>query len=269
MPKFITFIVSILLSAAAVTNVRAIDAPEGTVDSIDPLPKWSFVITANVRSEYVDPYGITESNHPVTQSEVTITSPSGVYLDLWHSHQLSRPGDLSYDLGDEVDATIGWSGTLWEKKPYSIDIDLGLTYEDYVGLGKAQGDILLPYLELGHEFDLGKAVTVEPFVRLEYSIPVDGNPNGDLSGSFLFLGAKINAELSSKWSLNEKIQFETDDGAFGYKPGGVVADLTTTVSYKLTDAMSLNAEVRLTKSLNDSAEKGSAVILGLGATWTF
>lgn len=249
--------------------VFAAEAPAPTPEVVPECKaKWSFVITTNVRSEYVDPYGITNTSHPVVQDEVTITSPSGVYVDLWHSHQLARPGVLSYNNGDEIDVSLGWSGTLWDKKPYSIDVDLGITYEDYVGLGSTSGDILLPYLELGHEFDLGK-VSIEPFVRFEYAFPVNGNENGNLNGSFLFTGLKVNVDLSDKWSINEKLDMETDDGAFGYKPGGVVIDSTSTVSYKATDTLTLDVEARITKSLNDAQEKGSAAVFSVGATWSF
>jgi len=253
----LAFIVFSALTLLATLKVAADDAPS-----------WSYLITSNFRSEYVDEYGIVNTIHPVVQTEITITTPCGLYFDLWHSHNLTRPGDFNYNLGDEVDGSIGYSASLWKEKPYSLDIDLGVTYEDYVGLGSGKGDIILPYLELSHEFDLGK-LTLAPYVRVEYALPATGNSNGDLSGSFAFVGVKADVELSSKWSFEEKLQLEADDGAFGYKPGGTLVDLTSTLTYKVDDHVSVDVEARLTRSLNDSIEKSSAAIVGVGVTCSF
>ncbi len=68
-----------------------------------------------VTTEILTGYLLAESNYlvtnrPVIQTDLFIPSDTGLFADIWDSHQLYQPGRMFGAHGDEVDLTGGWIG---------------------------------------------------------------------------------------------------------------------------------------------------------------
>ena len=79
------------------------------------LPGSAFAQAPVVTTEILSGYLLPESNYlvtnrPVIQTDIFALSASGIFGDLWYSHQLYQPTKFFAAPGDEVDLTGGWIG---------------------------------------------------------------------------------------------------------------------------------------------------------------
>lgn len=72
-----------------------------------------------VYSQYIGGTGGVSDRHPVVQGGCTKTFGNGVYVNGWVSQSVTNPG-LSKTFGNEIDAVLGWGGTVAEK--WSVDV---------------------------------------------------------------------------------------------------------------------------------------------------
>lgn len=81
------------------------------------LPARALAQTPVVTSEILTGYLLTEANflvtgRPVIQTDIFVPTASGIFGDIWDSHQLYEPTKLFGARGDEVDLTGGWTGAI-------------------------------------------------------------------------------------------------------------------------------------------------------------
>lgn len=67
-----------------------------------------------VYSKYINGVGGVADGGPVVQGECTKSFTNGVYINGWFSQSLKEPG-LDKTYGNEIDASLGWSGKIAEK----------------------------------------------------------------------------------------------------------------------------------------------------------
>ncbi len=93
---------------------------------IFPIAQFIFLVSFSERisaqvpvvtTEILSGYLLAESNYlvtnrPVVQTDIFLPSPSGVFGDLWYSHQLYEPTKFFGARGDELDLTGGWLGAI-------------------------------------------------------------------------------------------------------------------------------------------------------------
>ena len=171
---------SVILAMAAVVSCQVlVTAAE--------RPPWSVTISPKVLSKYVFPgNGYRLYGDPVVQTGILVSSPYGVYFDLWHSTGLN--GKLSDDFDDEVDVGLGWTPVV---APFVFDV--GVRYLDEPELfGYSRNDILQSWFETGLPLRWRDTEFVfTPFAKFEnYFVPDSGSIYGDSGGNVVSLGLR-------------------------------------------------------------------------------
>src|SRR3989344_7624882 len=164
-----------------------------------PLVK-SVSIESSIRTGYLSAFGVRYSHNPVGQTSYTVTLCNGLYANLWHSLDLkSGPNNGS---GDEIDATVGWSGNLGSS---GLTLDLGVTHQNIPPVSRlGKEDYVSPYLELtAPEQELGKH-RLAPYVRLEVYRDMARGQTANFQ-PFVYLGAKHEWMLDDVWSVSQKV----------------------------------------------------------------
>lgn len=104
------------------------------------LPARTAAQTAIVTTEILTGYLLPESNYlvtdrPVIQTDIYVPTATGLFADIWNSHQLYDPTKLFGVPGDEVDLTGGWIGAIG---PYLLRAQAA--WWDIAGSGNNFGD---------------------------------------------------------------------------------------------------------------------------------
>ena len=221
----------------------------------------SVTFSSKMWSKSLGPDGVIYHNEPVLQSDIFISLPKGFYFDIWHSAGLDDT-DLSSNFGDELDFTLGWSGS-WKE----FGVDVGVIYIDGLPtFNMKQGDSLMPYVELNKEFDFADEHLFTPFVRLELLFPLnDENNVGDIFGGF-----KHSWQLSDRFSIGQKAYLLYDNvvgNSNSTLVGGYGVDLNWDIHEKITFSPLMFKATMPLGSVNGGRK--SEVVVGSGLTFHF
>ena len=104
------------------------------------LPQSAVAQGPEITSEILSGYLLPESNdlvtnRPVIQTDIFALSASGIFGDLWYSHQLYQPTKFFAVPGDEVDLSGGWIGSVG---PYLLKAEVA--WWQIAGSGNNFGD---------------------------------------------------------------------------------------------------------------------------------
>ena len=219
----------------------------------------SVTIAPRVLSSYVLDNGAQISDRPVLQTNLTVAATSGLYANLFQSTG-STPG------GNELDATIGWSGELL---PSEVSADLNLSYYDLDAvLHGPRGDLAVPLGEIRYTFTLG-GHAIAPLLRGFAYIPVAGGA-GEADG---MAGPGIrHAWQVTEWlSLNQRTDVIYDTGGIFGNDDGWLASYAIGASWPITSWCTIDFPgVRVSAPLThfDDGRETEAVVWG-GLTFLF
>ncbi len=230
---------------------------------IEPPKEKLFKVSASSHlfSAYVFD-GTLVHNNPVLQSDLTLEH-AGLYLNIWWSTDMD--GNYSSSYGDEVDYTVGWSGSVWK-----LDIDASLAYYDNYKLGKAVGDGFGAKILVSNDFDLNEKHALRPFIRASYYFPLK---NKDPQEGWSLVGG-----VAHVWKANEKLTLTSsasvihDDGAFGQETGNIFVwneKLEFTLTEHLTLDIGADYYKPLSKFNDDRSIVGDMWVFSLGAAYHF
>lgn len=194
------------------------------------LTPTSLTLTSVYRSKYVLGNGVVVADKPVFQTDLFLTTNSGLTLDLW----TSVPADLS-DLGEdyatEVDLYLGWSGKVGD-----FNLSLGANYADmYRTLSVESSDLLILSAELSRDFHLMPNLSVSPFLRVETNFTFDGVVCGD---TLPRVGTKFAWNVTDSLTFSGKAMLVYDPGIYG-GDSALVGSVESSLSWKLGDSATL------------------------------
>ncbi|HXG68156.1 MAG TPA: hypothetical protein VNO70_23875 [Blastocatellia bacterium] len=163
-----------------------------------------FTLETRVKEDY---YGL---NNAVFQKGLVVQSylhamyGNGLYMKIGGS--LGNHDETIF--GNEMEASVGFVGRMQK-----FTVDMGMSY--YMLQGH---DIFVPHLEVGRGFQMARRLTVKPFLRGEFPVPIkEGGPR---AGTFIKGGGEASLALGERLEVNAKTTFIGDvDGAFGFEPG--------------------------------------------------
>jgi len=216
--------------------------------------KWDFNLDTRFQSQSVSPFGKLIWPKPVEQQEVTVWFPkvNGIpgrfYFDLWHSTNFDSTFDG--EGADEVDASIGWKGEIWN----GIGLNLWATYLDFQPIMKTpeKGDQVRFFAELDRKFQITKTQSLTPFVRFEVPWGLKGYK--DDSGLRVYPGVKHNWEFVPNWAIYQKLNLCLDDGATGLQPA-VIGDYKTGLTWKVNSWLTIEPiNFRVVQPLNSISD---------------
>jgi len=225
----------------------------------------SVTVSTKVLSQYLGSDGAIFHDKPVLQTDVFIQLPRGVYIDFWHSVGLDGT-DMSSDYGDEIDYTLGWSGTL-----KGFVLDTGVSYFELVELlDIPQGDVIQPYIEVSKGFNTNKSQSLTPYFRVEFPFPAKGS--SPEKGILTYGGLRHTWQGSPMLTMNQEVYVLRDDGAFGFD-SAVVGQYHIRLSWNYfkrinIDFLSLDVSTPLT-SVSDADGRKTEVVVGGGLTFNF
>ena len=201
-----TLAIAAILFAAANLKATATEEPPDR-------NQWVPAITLNsyVANQYLAfGTGVVLSTSPVIQTNLNLTFPNGVYVNLWASQSTKGNWNNASNLGDEIDYGIGWKGSISKH----LTLDFGFGYFDEPRLGTfGGGDILYTHVFLTRAF---KHFAVTAGFENYIAMPKSGFKGGNL----------ISIGIGKDWSfLNDKIGAHAsvagvyDTGTPGARPG--------------------------------------------------
>jgi len=223
--------------------------------------KVSVSFSSKVWSRYLGSDSAVIHDDPVLQNDVFILLANGFYFNIWQSVGLDDT-DLSSNFGDELDFTLGWNGNIDK-----FGLDMGIIYIDGLPVFEmAQGDSLMPYIELNRGFDITAKHSLTPYAKLELLFPL----NGDYSSSDISGGIKHNWQLSDRFAISQKAYLLYDNGVWGFDDG-VIGGYNMDLSWKLSEKFAINPlMLKITTpmaSLNDGRK--TEMVFGTGLTFHF
>ncbi len=259
MKKMLSLVAAAIIVALGFGNVSyaADEKPENTFE-VAASSKWV--------SQYVGDAGAVFYEGAVLHNELTVTHSSGLYLDVWGSNSFKKPA-INGSYGNEFDLTLGRA---WEM--YGLNFDAGVAYFDLAGRsifsGSLEGDIIQPFLQVNGEVTVSESNKLFPSIKFEYALPAIGNDPG-LSGLHVHFALKHNAELSSTFSVSQKLTATYDDGAYGFDRALIGAyEIAPTV--KLSEKLSLNGSILVIGPLTSVNDGRKAEVVGsIGISTTF
>jgi hypothetical protein len=195
-------------------------------------------VQSKFRSKYVGPNGSEFYSKPVVQSFVNLEH-AGLYLELWNSKGFNN---WSTDFSDEIDYTLGYSGTLY---PLSLNVSMSY-FDNFRVFSGSKNDVVKGYIGLDFAVDttgwfklttfVSSAMYITPSKKTEFS-----------GGTIVSVG--LNNEISvRKLKLNSLVQLTLDDGVFQTrdengvfgKKGGFMFKFSTGLNLILSKHFNLN-----------------------------
>ena len=251
----------IALFTVILTSVAYAQVDVDTQD-FDVPEQVTMTLSVDWLSEYVAD-GIVFLDKPVVQTDLYVTLPHGIYLDIWHSVGLND-GNFSSDFGDEIDYTIGWSGNIKD----NLVLNVGIAYFDLVDVGTFSSDMVQLYAELSTEAEVGN-LTISPFIELEQHWVV-GWP-GVEGGLQVITGVRHNTPLFlDDLDLSQRFQITYDSGVAGFD-SGFIGEYCAGISWQVTDMMSVTPiQLKISSplgSMDDNRE--TEMVWGFGASILF
>lgn len=236
----------------------------GLFSMVNAEDDFSVSISSKVWSKYLGATGSIVHNKPVLQTDIFVSLPKGFYFDIWHSMGLDDK-KLSSNFGDEMDLTLGWTGSIGKK----FYLDVGIAYYDCYPLLRGKNyDAFAPYVEVGKSIELGRFLgthTLVPFGRLELNLPT-----GDVdSGTYSYAGLKHVWKISEKLSVKQKADFLYDSGSFG-ATSGLIGRYESGLSWQIFKKMSVEPiNIKTRTPITSIPGHKTEVVIGTGITLYF
>lgn len=229
---------------------------------------YSLTFATGVLSRYVSSCsGAVFSDRPVSQSEVFVTTPKGLWFHVWLSKGLGDT-DFNYNYSNEVDYGIGWKGKLKE-----VDMTIGIYYYDMIKTFQMpNGDIYSPFLEISKDFSLASGKhTFAPYGRFEYFLPMDKDKWSSGTRTFSHVGLRHIWKISSKWSISQKARGIYDGGGLGGAEHTILGMYSLAVNWCVAENLTVNPLVYTFSTPLSVVGDGRAPqnIIGVGIAYVF
>lgn len=221
-------------------------------------------LSSRVWSKYLINPGFVLHENPVIQTDLLITLPHGLYVDVWGSKSLD--GSLSSsDFGNEIDYTVGWA-----KKLGNVSLDFGLAYFDISKLfGSPKGDVIQIFGQIDQSFKVAQMHAVTPFLRLEFSARPFGTGASPSENIQALMGMKHVWDIGPVLSLKQTGQLIYDQGKFFNEAAGIF-------QYQLNPVWNLSKHLsveipnfKLSTPLTHTRGRGLETAVGAGAVYKF
>ncbi len=173
MSRSLSYVLFVLLSYVSATVAQAqemksdLAAAVNSVVAQPPVVKetaesWKVRLTSTYVSKDVRYFGGLLRDEPAVQTELLVSEPSGWHVGIWWSTGLQESGGVKTS-SDEVDFTVGHT---WKfERSWWVTADL--LYLDLLPESQSRGDILIPRLKFGKDFDFGSAGKLKPYAQVE------------------------------------------------------------------------------------------------------
>lgn len=199
----------------------------------------------------------------VIQGNVTFSSESGLFIDVWYS-QDTENSQASW--GDEVDYTIGWNGKLSE----NISLSVSLSYFDNHLLGQVPfNDLIKSGFKVSWEnISSSSRFELTPFVAYSNFFVPDKETTFD-GGNVYSIGVDSQIHVNEKISLASSTSFVWNDGAFKTSPGPMFKH-TSSLNYKKDEKITwhiIETSFYVPFAGRHSVEQQT--VLGTGFSWKF
>lgn len=169
-------------------------------------------------------------NKPVWKLNLSLPVVWGCNVDLFLMSGFNK--DLKGP-EDEVDET-GWC--TGEYKGFGYEV--GLSHFNLAPLGRINGDVVQPYVELSRRFSLNESHSITPYFRSEVLIPI-GWKGGARTGTFTYVGARHEWSILERMSIIHRYAFVYDSGSF-YSDRGWLGDYKIAFSWKINEHVLLD-----------------------------
>jgi hypothetical protein len=235
----------------------------GNTEEVDTDEVWSTSFSSHYFSKYVY-NGAVYHDAGVLQSDVTITSPYGLSLNIWWSTDMKG----AHSWGDEVDYTLTYA-----KSFDAFDLELSVAYFDCFKLFKKEGDAFDFTANFSKEIELSEEQTITPFVELNYYIPLEDNPGG-FDGLVMEVGVEHSIELWSEYvTLKQQLSLIHDNGAFNCDSGNILK-YQASLEYEANNCLTFDVGIQYYKMLSSFSgdsrgTDGDQFIWFAGATLSF
>ena len=222
---------------------------------------YSVTASVHVLSEYLVTDGNKPHDNTVIQTDLYVTLPNNLYIDLWWS--ASPNGSANNDGGDEVDYTIGWNGQL-----NGYDVDVSLNYFDFTNIGSTKlGDIFSPSIKVGKSYIVANGLKVTPFIDVNGLILVNAPGNDAVN---VVTGITTTLTSHPRWTLFQTASLVSDTGVFAndsgllfaYQAGGTI---------RITNTFFLDVvKVKLAVPITDFSDgRDNNAVVGTGVVMKF
>ncbi|HEY5221008.1 MAG TPA: hypothetical protein VIJ29_02585 [Candidatus Paceibacterota bacterium] len=186
------------------------------------------------------------SEHPVQQTSFNASLPCGISAGVFDSMSLSPSNDHP-NFGNEVDFTLGWSGSL---KGNALDV-----HGAYIDLSPLvrlpKGDVFQFSERVSRTLPLGKKQSITPYVWLREVMPVRGPT--PIGGWFGHGGLVFTRSFGSRVSNSADIATVWDSGALGNHPG-LIGTIVDTPSWKIGEHTSLQFPLNVQTPLTHTGD---------------
>jgi hypothetical protein len=175
--------------------------------------------------------------------------PFGWHLGVWWSTDLRE--EQAATPGDQIDITGGY---IWKRDGHELTADV--IYKDMIPLSKSDGDVLVTRLKFSHQFDLGEAGKLTPYVTAECWMALPDftrRPIATIGAQHeLPLGGGLSAKAGGRLLYDYGTPL-ADRGFLATGQGGL--------GYKVNDWLSLDAAVARIEPLGLSDRKSHTVLM--------
>ncbi len=207
-----------------------------------------------VLNKFVHDDGLVLYDDYVSQSDLTIATGLGTYMDFWVSKGLRS--DWGQSFGDEIDPGLGWAGN-----PYHFDIDLGVAgYFNATPESSFVFGGMISHLKIARAV---KGITVFGNIENVVPSPASGYPAGSLSS--LGLSGTLEFEYVSIETATSGLY---DDGLFGLEKG-FLWKADAKFAWKCTDKFSFVAPQILFSTPINIPDRETELVLSEGFEYKF
>ena len=218
-------------------------AVTGFAQLSDPIVS-EVTITSMIRDKYTGDQGAVFYEHPVSNTDFSVTFRNGMFAGVWVSTGFNGRKDFD----KELDLYVGYSRAI-QRFQFSTDFE-------YFAI---QG---IDIVNLNGDLSLGPA-----FVRLEGYAPV--KQSGPSKGLIASLGLKHEFNLGERFSFEIGGRGKYDSGSFGYEKAWL-AQGTGILNFRASSKVTLIAEAELSKpikALTDGRKREAT--FGGGISYSF
>ncbi len=179
------FIVSVIASLAILLVQVSVSFAQST--STRPV----VTLSETALNKYIIRIGKEVEKDWVSQTDVNVSFPNGLYVDLWGSTGF----DGKENFGREIDITAGWANR---------HFDFGVSYYKLIPLNDISAGLMDIYAETHHILKFGDH-TMTPYVKVDGMIAL--KDVGDNSGFIGAVGMRHAWQLNKTFSLSQGLEF--------------------------------------------------------------
>ena len=220
-----------------------------------------FVFTTKALNMYMGTDGAPFYDGPVSQSDLFVLFPNGIYVDVWGSVGLDNFNPWN-GFDDEVDVTFGW-----QTKVKGVSLDVGMSYFAIVDGGADLKDLFNPYVGFSWAaFEEKSRFNLAPYLKFEHYRPWSGDAlhqgwqnRGGSDWSF-----KVNDWLS----ISSRTGIFYDTGCFGFDRGWL-SEIHGNLAIALNDSVAVTPMFKWIRPIKGMSVREGTVAYGISISKTW